>query len=461
MSVTGAFIVPHPPIILPEVGRGEEKKIINTDKAYREVARRVASLKPETIVLTSPHAVAYADYFHISPGAHAKGNLAQFGVPDVFVEADYDQEFVQALAQTADEAGVPAGTLGERDPALDHGTLIPLRYINAQFQDYQLVRVGLSGLLPVDHYRLGKCIAATAEKLNRSVVFIASGDLSHKLTQDGPYGFVPEGPAFDSRITDYMKNADFLQMLMLDEKFCDKAAECGLRSFQIMAGALDKTAVRAQLLSYEGPFGVGYGVAAFEPAGADDSRCFDVLITRQERERAAKLREGQDAYVRLARLSLETYIKTGKKAALPKELEKDLINKRAGVFVSLKKHGRLRGCIGTIQPVKDSVAEEILSNAISAGCEDPRFDPVTVAELDDLIYSVDVLGEPERIDSPESLDVKRYGVIVTNGSRRGLLLPNLEGVDTVEQQIAISRQKAGIPAGEPVMLERFEVVRHK
>ena len=133
---------------------------------------------------------------------------------------------------------------------------------------------------------------------------------------------------------------------------------------------------------------------------------------------------------------------------------------KAGVFVSIHKDGMLRGCIGTIAPVAGCVAEEILRNAVSSGTEDPRFPPVEKEELDTLVYSVDVLGAPEPVSSPGELDVKKYGVIVTKGRKRGLLLPDLEGVDTVEEQIAIARRKAGIGEEDTVTLERFEVIRH-
>jgi AmmeMemoRadiSam system protein A len=133
----------------------------------------------------------------------------------------------------------------------------------------------------------------------------------------------------------------------------------------------------------------------------------------------------------------------------------------AGVFVCIKSHGQLRGCIGTITPVTESVADEILRNAVSVACEDPRFPPVRENELTDLVYTVDVLAPPEPIDSLEMLDVKRYGVIVTSGHKRGLLLPNLDGVDTIDEQLDIAMQKAGIREGEPVLLERFEVVRYE
>ena len=137
-----------------------------------------------------------------------------------------------------------------------------------------------------------------------------------------------------------------------------------------------------------------------------------------------------------------------------------MYDSRAGVFVSIKKEGRLRGCIGTIQAVQKSIAEEIIENAVSAAVKDPRFYPVEQDELDKLTISVDVLGATEAIDSMDKLDVKRYGVVVTKGYRRGLLLPNLSGVDTAEEQVAIAKQKAGIREEEEAELERFEVVRH-
>lgn len=143
------------------------------------------------------------------------------------------------------------------------------------------------------------------------------------------------------------------------------------------------------------------------------------------------------------------------------QLSDELLHTRAGAFVSLKIAGELRGCIGTIAAVQASLAEEIIHNAISSSTQDPRFPPVTIEELDKLEYSVDVLGAAEKIESPSQLDVKRYGVIVTKGYRRGLLLPNLEGVDTVEMQLAIAARKGGIDLSENPELERFEVVRHK
>ncbi len=166
-----------------------------------------------------------------------------------------------------------------------------------------------------------------------------------------------------------------------------------------------------------------------------------------------------DPLVSLARGTIEEYIRHGRVTDVPAPIPPEL-ESRAGAFVCLKKHGQLRGCIGTIEPTQPNLAAEIVQNAISSSTRDPRFEPVGEDELDDLEYTVDVLGPTERIDSTDDLDVKRYGVVVESGSKRGLLLPDLEGVDTVEDQVCIATRKAGIFEGEPITLYRFEVRRH-
>ncbi len=461
MPIIGGFILPHPPIILPGIGKGEEKKIQKTADSFREVARRIKSLAPETIVLTSPHSVMYADYIHISPSAGAAGDMRQFRAPEITLRAVYDTQFVRELEDLALSNGIPAGTRGERSAALDHGTMLPLLFVNEQYTDYRLVRTGLSGLPMADHYRFGMCIRAAAEKTGRRVVLIASGDLSHKVSAEGPYGYAEEGVQFDREITAAMAAGDFIKFLTFTPEFAEKAAECGLRSCVILAGAFDGMDVEPELLSYQGTFGVGYGVASFMPKGENRDRRFLEQYLQQEEARMSNIKDNEDEYVKLARYSVEHFVQTGKRVALPGNLPAGMTNRRAGVFVSLKKHGNLRGCIGTIAPVTTSITEEILRNAVSACSEDPRFDKVRPDELHDLVYSVDVLAPPEPIESERELDVKRYGVIVSSGYKRGLLLPNLEGVDTVAQQIDIASRKAGIRPGDALSLERFEVVRHE
>ncbi len=181
MGTVSAYMVPHPPLIVPEIGRGEEKKIRNTIDAYDEVAGRIGRLKPDTIVLISPHQTMYADYFHISPGAGAAGDFGPFGAGQVRLEAAYDTEFVSLLCQYAFGEKLSAGTAGEKDRRLDHGTMVPLYFVNRYWTGYRLVRIGLSGLPLTEHYRLGQYIQSAADALERKTVLIGSGDLSHRL----------------------------------------------------------------------------------------------------------------------------------------------------------------------------------------------------------------------------------------------------------------------------------------
>ena len=498
MSVLGAIMVPHPPLIIPEVGRGQERQIAETVNAYRKAAGVVGEMGPDTVVVFSPHTVMYADYFHVSPGRSARGDFGTFGAPQVVVEAEYDTELVKEIARLSDEMAFPMGTEGEKDRTLDHGTMIPLYFIRQQIWDYRVVRIGGSGLSFADHYRAGQIVAQAAGNLGRRIFLVGSGDLSHKLKADGPYGFSPQGPEYDGRIMAAMGEGQFGELLEFSESFCEQAAECGHRCFTMMAGALDGQKVESYRLSYEGPFGVGYGICMYQGCGEDPARSFLKLYEKKVRDACMKRQKGEDAYLSLARRSLEYYVLHGKMIPVDmvlddlavgmggsepgsdqdveiqpfherKAAQSDVLNQeyealrttKAGVFVSIHKNGALRGCIGTISPVCETVAEEIVRNAVSAGAYDPRFPAVREPELPYLSYSVDVLGEAEPVEDTGELDARRYGVIVTKGRKRGLLLPDLDGVDTVEEQLRIARQKAGIREEDAdVAVERFEVIRH-
>ena len=194
MAITGAAMVPHPPLIVPAVGRGGEKQISKTSGAYARAAERVAAWAPETVVIVTPHSIMYHDYIHISPGKGARGDFGRFGAPGAKFQVEYDQELASAVTDLADAAGLPVGTEGERDKALDHGFMVPLYFLKEAMGGSfpcRFVRVGLSGLPFESHYRLGMLIRAAAEKLGRRVCVIASGDLSHYGLKDGPYGFRP------------------------------------------------------------------------------------------------------------------------------------------------------------------------------------------------------------------------------------------------------------------------------
>lgn len=267
MPLLQTFIVPHPPIILPEIGRGEERKIQATFDAYQTIARTIGELKPDTIILSSPHASHYASHFHIAGGPQGVGDFANFGAEEIVINVDYDRELIEAIVKQADIKEIPALSDDDGFDVLDHGTMVPLYFINKEYQDYQLVRISLSGLTPEEHYIFGQCIREAINQSGKNIVYVASGDLSHVLKIDGPYGYVKEGPLFDEIVTKALSKGDFNTLLNLDERFSDMAAECGLRSFIIMAGVIGDDKVESELLSYEGTFGVGYAVATYRMEG--------------------------------------------------------------------------------------------------------------------------------------------------------------------------------------------------
>lgn len=469
MSVVFGGICPHPPIMVPEVGRGRDEEVAETKRAMLELGRRVAASGAQTLVMITPHGTVFADGIGISTFPKLKGDLGQFGAPGVRFELPSDLDLAREIKAVARAKGIMVVGIDnemaarhELSSGLDHGVTAPLYFIREAGVNLPLVHVSM-GMLPYSKlYAFGVAVREAAARRGKKVAVLASGDLSHRLSPGAPAGYDPSGGDFDRRLVELVGVVDVEGILKLDPELVERAGECGLRPIIMMLGALDGMAVRSEVLSYQGPFGVGYLVAALEPGAPDDSRSLERKLLDEASERTRQKRAGESYPVQVARKALERYY-SGKNYKLF-DLEgapPEFAGRRAGVFVSLKKHGQLRGCIGTVAPVYDSIVEEIAENAISAATRDPRFYAVEPEELPELDISVDILTDPEPVRGMDELDPKKYGVIVSAGGRRGLLLPDLEGINTVEEQVAIARQKAGIAPGEPVKLERFEVIRYK
>lgn len=472
--------MPHPPIMVPEVGHDEVAKITATVTAAQELADRVAAHHPEAIIIISPHGPVFRDAVGIWGVDRLGGDLGAFRAGKVKFTYSLDRDLGHNIAAKAREGGLPVVWLDEAacrrydlTPELDHGMMVPLYYLRRAGLELPLVAMGMSLMAREKLYVFGAALAAAVKESSRRVLLVASGDLSHRLLPGAPAGYSPRGRVFDERVKGLLEAMDVEGLLALPEDLAEEAGECGLRSFIMGLGALDGYKVRGEVLSYEGPFGVGYLVAHLEPGGEDPATSLlagkggnlaktgkpgATRESEEARETRGTENPGESLPVRLARQSLEHYLRTGRVLPVPDPLPPELAG-RAGAFVSLKKHGSLRGCIGTIGPTRENLAQEIIYNALAAGLEDPRFPPVTEEELPELQYSVDVLGEPEPT-TMAGLDPEVYGVIVSRGRRRGLLLPDLEGVDTVEEQVAIARQKGGIGPDEPYQLERFKVTRY-
>lgn len=461
MLIYGA-LVPHPPIILAEIGGEERKKASKTINAMNAISERINSYDPETILIFSPHGPVFRDGLAIRGGERVKGNLANFGFSRTWAwETDQDliKEIIKETAKDSllcmeltDEVRFQYRIAGD----LDHGVLVPLSFLNNM--SFRLVATGISLLPWSEQYALGVAIGRAIKNSPRRIAVIASGDLSHCLIPGAPVAYDPRGEEFDRKLINLLQENKIEEIFRLDPVLVEKAAECGFRSILMLLGVFDGLEINIEFLNYEGPFGVGYAIAEFKPGAEQPGRHLLFTLINRRKKEVINRRNKESPLVKLARLTVENHL-CGEEKQIDLKLPPEA-NTQAGIFVSIKKHGELRGCIGTIFPTQPNVVEEIRNNAIAAAFQDPRFDPVQEDELDELVYSVDLLKAPEPIQSFEELDPKKYGVIVRRGRRTGLLLPNLEGVESVAEQVAIAKRKAEIGKEEAVEIERFEVIRY-
>ena len=458
-------LFPHPPIVLPEVGKKEAAKVSTTYQAMEKLAQEIVKLNPEVIVTVSPHGPVFNDAFTLNALESLQGDLTNYGAPQVkvaFSSAPKEREAVlaecrhnQLFCVPLEENSYQKYNLSEN---LDQGLVVPLSFLYRLGWRGKLLPVNMAFLPYEELYDFGKCINKALEKLNISWVFLASGDLSHRLLQGASAGYSPRGMVFDEIVRQSVREGDVKRLLNIDPDLVEEAGECGLRPFIMALGVLDGYAIEAEELSYEGPFGVGYMVARLKKGAQLSERRLSAALYQERSERLKKVREGESLPVSIARQSLNEYLTTRQYLQVP-ENAPELLSTKAGAFVSLKKHGQLRGCIGTIEPTKKNLAAEIIHNAVSAAIQDSRFTPVLPEELEELTITVDVLEKPEKIASLAQLDPQVYGVIVSQGTRRGLLLPDLPGINTPEEQVEIARQKAGIDEDTSVELARFKVTR--
>jgi AmmeMemoRadiSam system protein A len=453
------LIAPHPPIMVDEVGGAEAKVTHASAEGMRSLGGLLERFGPETLVVVSPHAPSFSDAFTVTTAPHLRGDLGGFRAPGVVHDVKGDPELAAAIVQEATAAGLPAvprEQYGTRlAPDLDHGVLVPLHFLDPGNR-YDLVVVSFTSLSAQDHAAFGRAIRRAASSTGRRIALVASGDLSHRLTSTAPAGYSPRAHFFDEDLVRLLGSDDFHGVAAMDQDLREEAGECGWRSFLILGGYLEGTDAVARVLSYEGPWGVGYLTAAFAPR--NELAGLPAFTPVAGAKGGSK---GDDASepVRLARATIEQYVRHGTTPeAHP--FDDPALPERAGAFVSLHIHDMLRGCIGTIAPTQPTLAAEIVHNAVQAATADPRFPPVAEHELDGLEIKVDVLQAPEQVGSMADLDPRVYGVITTCGWRRGLLLPDLEGVDTCEQQVAIAMSKGGIGPDEPISLERFKVDRY-
>lgn len=481
-AIVFSGIAPHPPIMVPEVGGEASAEVRSSIAAMAEFTRRVIESGAESIVLISPHAPLDSRAFVAYPGPLLVANFAKFRAPLTQFSFELDQPLLDAITDSADENEFDVVMLEEAE--LDHGAAVPLYFLDRNEWKGRVVVLGYSFLSNEDHMDFGASIRNAVDKAGRPVAVVASGDLSHRLKPDAPAGYNPAAHVFDEQVVDSLRHNAPQEIVEIDQDLRRMAGECGYRSMLVALGAVRGLKHDCEVLHYEAPFGVGYLVAQLTNVNASAE------LGRQDERPSGDAPPGtpQANHLSLGALSLgapclgsaspeasslpdlareavETFVRTGKQIPPPASTVA-LLSSRAACFVTIRAkspagEADLRGCIGTIEPAKSSLAEEIISNAINAATRDPRFGPVSADELPGLCYSVDVLSAPEPTTF-EKLDPRRYGVIVEDAKSgaRGLLLPDIEGIETATAQVEIASRKAGIPPGSPLRFFRFRVNRY-
>ncbi len=253
-------LFPHPPIIVPEVGRGEENKTSKTISALNTVCKRIVELNPDTIVIITPHSYFNPHFFSVYNDEILNGNFANFGAPQARFSFDNDKEFIDRLELNAKEVfhkleRIPPKTY------LDHGSGVPLYYLKKAGYGNKIAVINYTALNKETHMRFGGFISKTAEDLGQKIVFIASGDLSHRLLPTAPAGYNPHGRVFDEIVTEGIKKGNYESIISVDAKIRENAGECGFNSLMTAFGGIGREPQNNEVLSYEGPFGVGYIVA--------------------------------------------------------------------------------------------------------------------------------------------------------------------------------------------------------
>jgi AmmeMemoRadiSam system protein A len=448
----------HAPIVIPAIGAERARDCERTTRAMRAVAGRIVGHHPDVLVLVSPHTPRQGGLFGVVEARRIAGSFARFGFPHLAVRLPGAPDAAHTVRKSAAQRGVECWTPPADD--LDHGALVPLHF---------LVEMGWKGATLVlalpyqdgeSETAMGEALRAAADAAGERWAIVASGDMSHRLRPGAPAGFDPRAREFDAAFAASVESGDYRAACSPDPWLREIAAEDVVQSAQVAAAATGFRSDGHALFAYEGPFGVGYCESLLFTDGSDGAAPDDIAIASAEPSPAVPDAEPPPAVLpEIAREAIRAH-RLGQPLVLP-HLKPPWEAARA-VFVTLRSRaGELRGCIGRTEPSLETLAEEIADCAVSSANRDPRCERVTLTEIDHLRIEVSVLSSPTPISSRAELDPRRYGVVVTLGHRRGVLLPDVEGVDSVAAQLRIAADKAGLRDDDPYTVERFEVVKVK
>lgn len=447
-------LMPHAPVLIPEVGGGRERQASKSVQALRELSARMLEFQPERTVLISPHSPRRLGSFGVWSGARLQGTLAPFGCPQVGVDLRNDEAFIRALKLEAEACALSVEEIPVRP--LDHGAIVPLYFLVEAGWAGATVVLGLNYPGEGGLAELGRCIAAAAKECGGRTVVIASGDMSHRLKPGAPAGYHPEARTFDDTFVSLLRQGQYRLIPGIDASLQELAAEDVVDSTLVALASVEDHSTNHEVLSYEGPFGVGYCVAVLyeapvlEPAEIPRP----ILPTPPE----VKITVEGHRLPSLARQVVVAHLQG--QVSLPPEINPGgYLAQRRGVFVTIRtREGELRGCKGNLEPYFSNLMEETRAVVLSSAFNDGRFRPVVSGELDGLLFEVSVLHPLEPVRSPAELDPKIYGILVrTEDGRQAVMLPGVEGLDTVELQMNATLRKGGIASDEAVNIFRFRV----
>jgi MEMO1 family protein len=441
MTISCCVLMCHAPIVVPDVAGHRARQCAETTHAMSEIAARICAHEPDVVVVISPHAPRHATRWGICTQSPLSGNFGRFGADHIGVTVPGAPQAASRLVPAARDLRLTTREIAGDN--LDHGTLVPLYFLRQAGWDGQTLLIALPQPGTRTEERMGQAIARAAEAAGERWIVLASGDMSHRLNPNAPAGYHPLAKEFDRTFKARIDAGDLRGACAIDPGLREIAAEDVIDSCAVAAGAVGYRSQGHRTYAYEGPFGVGYLEAVLHeetsPRGAHDYS--------ELRPWPLMLNIARSAIS--ARITHNAY----RPPVLPKPW-----NNPQGVFVTLRKpDGGLRGCIGHVEPLFAGLAEEVADCAAAAATQDTRFARVAPSELPHLSIEVSLLSRPEPVNDITGLDPKRYGLVVSSGRARGVLLPNVPEVNTIEDQLRIAAAKGQLPPGRPWIIERFEV----
>lgn len=441
-----AGLMPHAPVLIPSVAGTRLGDVRRSSNAMSTLAARVVLARPDAVVLISPHSPRRHGAFGVWHRPELRASFTRFCAGSEHVELPCDLALAETIEKQAARLGLRSWSISEE--MLDHGAGVPLWYLqNAGWSGatvvLSLAQPGYDGL-----ELLGRAIAHASSLLGKQVAVIASGDMSHRLSPGSPCGFEPRGAEFDRLFVRLLRAGSYDKLGKIDAGLLELAAEDSFEPTILAISAAGGSCTGAEVLSYEGPFGVGYCVAVLysSPERSDVS----VVDIPERLEHCEDLPE-------LARCAIASHLQGVR--AIPALSVRGEPAREGCVFVKLSNpDGSLRGCMGNLRPTEAHLAAETWKNAVSAAFGDSRFPPLLPDELPGLLITVQVLGDFEPVSSEGELNPRLFGIVGTSSDgRKAVLLPDIEGVDTVARQLAELRRKAGVGREESLSLHRFRV----